>query len=255
MDPSGNKMSRFSATLIHALSSVFIFSALVSIVLFFWYPSSFFSASGGWQGLRIVAAVDIVLGPLLTLIIYNDKKSRRELTLDLGVVGMVQLFALSWGIKAVYDQRPLAVVFLDNSFYTVSAADITNQEIALDVLNQFGEERPIYVYVQRPDSGEELERFTREVEWDRIPPHQQVWLYQPLAENFATVSRSSLDIDEVMVANADMKADIEHLLDKTGSRLEDYYYLALTSRYRNVVLVFDRQGRLQGTVNAPYKTG
>ncbi|MGB4247906.1 MAG: hypothetical protein WBJ75_09325, partial [Pseudohongiellaceae bacterium] len=88
-----------------------------------------------------------------------------------------------------------------------------------------------------------------------IPPHEQVWLYQPLAENFATIRRSSIDIEEVMTANADMRADIESLLDETGTALDDNYYIALTSRYRNIVLVFDAQGAIIGTVSAPFKSG
>lgn len=246
---------RFSAMFLHFVFSLFAFTILVGILLYFWYPQSYFSASGGWQGLRIVALVDVVLGPLLTLIVYDQRKSRRELLLDIGVVVLIQLGALGLGVRAVYEQRPVAVVFLDNSFYTVPAADIMHQGIDLGALARFGEKRPVYVYAQRPDSGDDLARFNREVNENQIPPHEQVWLYQPLSENFASVIGSSIDIEEVIKANSKMKARIEHLLDKTGSRLEDYYYLALTSRYRNVVLVFDKQGRLQGTINAPYKTG
>lgn len=248
-------MNRYHVAFLHLLSSILVFLLFLAVILLLWYPNPYFSASGGWQGLRLVAMVDLVLGPLLTLILCNAKKSRRELSLDLGIIVLLQLFALGWGVKAVYGQRPVAVVFLDSSFYTVPAAAIVGQEGGLDSLEQFGQQVPVYAYVQRPDSGPDFERFEREVYELQIPPHEQTWLYQPLAENFATIRRSSIDIEEVMAANADMKADIESLLDETGTALGDNYYIPLTSRYRNIILVFDAQGQILGTVSAPYKSG
>lgn len=246
---------RYAATTIHFAASLIIFLVLVAILLFSWYPSPYFSASGGWQGLRLVAAVDLVLGPVMTFILVKNGKSRRELLFDIGLVVLVQFSALGWGIKAVYEQRPVALVFLDSSFYTVPALAITSQGLDLELLDTFGKEYPVLVYAERPDGGDEYERFTLALNEDRIPPHEQTWLYRPLSDNFSTVVRSTLDIEEIMAANADMKTDLEQLLHRTGTELEDNYYLALTSRYRNIVLVFDVAGHLLGSVSAPYKTG
>ena len=247
--------NRFSASGLHFLFSLSVFAILVSILLAFWYPNPYFSASGGWQGLRLVAAVDLVLGPLITLVIFNPKKSNRELSIDIGIVVLLQLGALLWGIKAVYEQRPVAVVFLDTSFYTVPAAAITSQGIDLNVLDSFGEDRPVYVFARRPDSASEQERYQRAVEEERIPPHEQVWLYRDLAEHFEQVRRSSVDVGEIMNQNSEMKAKIEQVLVKSQAEIGDLVFLALTSRYRNVLLIFDAQGSLVGMVNAPYKSG
>lgn len=247
--------NRISASLVHFLFSVGIFALFVGILLFFWFPNPYFSASGGWQGLRIVAAVDLVLGPLVTLIIFNVKKSRRELTTDIGLIVVIQMLALVWGIKAVYEQRPVAIVFLDSGFYTVPAASLKRQDIDLSELDPFGSTKPVFVFVQRPYEGADLARFAQEVEQDGTPPHEQVWLYQDMQANFDRIKNSSLDIEGIMVANADMRSDIEKLLEKTGTELHSNYYISLTSRYRNVVFVFSADGELIGSVNAPYKKG
>lgn len=246
---------RYSASGLHFLFSLSVFSLFVGVLLLFWYPNPYFSASGGWQGLRLVAAVDLVLGPLITLIIFNPKKSRRELSMDIGLVVLLQMGALLWGILAVYEQRPVAVVFLDTSFYTVPASAISAQDIDLDILDDYGDRRPVFVFSRRPESTSEQERFRLAIEEERIPPHEQVWLYQPLAEHFEQVRRSSLDVEEIMNTNAEMKADIEQVLAKAQAQLNDLVFLALTSRYRNIVLIFNVQGDLVGTINAPYKSG
>jgi len=247
--------TRYSASLLHFLFSLSVFGVLVGILLQVWYPAPYFSASGGWQGLQLVAAVDLVLGPLITLIIYNPAKSLRELRIDIACVVVLQLGALAFGVKAIHDQRPVAVVFLDTSFYTVPAQAISSQGLSLSALRLYGDTFPVFVYAERPQAGPQFERFVRAVEVEQIPPHEQVPLYRPLAENFSSVIRSSLDVDEIMAGNADMRAQFEALRDRTGRALTELHAIALTSRYRNIVLMFDASGALVGTVSAPYKSG
>ncbi|KAB0769044.1 hypothetical protein F7O87_33620, partial [Pseudomonas aeruginosa] len=63
--------SRWRAFFIHLLISLAIFIVLLAIICLWWYPGALFEIAGGWQGVRIVAAVDMVLGPLLTLVVYD----------------------------------------------------------------------------------------------------------------------------------------------------------------------------------------
>ena len=58
--------TKLKATAIHLAMSLVIFSYLVYQIVYVWYPQPYFSVDGGWQGLRLIAAVDLVLGPLIT---------------------------------------------------------------------------------------------------------------------------------------------------------------------------------------------
>ncbi len=247
--------TRLSAAFVHFLFSLSLFALFVGVLLFVWYPAPYFSASGGWQGLQLVAAVDLVLGPLCTFILFNPRKSVRELRTDIGLVVLLQVLALVYGVKAVYEQRPVAVVFLDSSFYTVPALAITSQGVPLSQLEQFGDRFPVYVYASRPESGPEFARFVQAVEELQIPPHEQVELYRPLAENFSSVIGSSLSIAQIEAAGPQMSSQIAALQARLGRDLDKLHALALTSRYRNIVLFFDDDARLQGTASAPFKTG
>jgi hypothetical protein len=42
------------------------------------------------------------------------------------------------------------------------------------------------------------------------------------------------------------------LLQKSGNKADDYLYLALKSKYRNVVVVFTKSGERIGYLYAPY---
>ena len=67
-------MSRYRAAAIHLGLSALLFVALAYLVVFVWYPGFFFETDGGWEGIRIIAAVDLVVGPLLTLIVFKAGK-------------------------------------------------------------------------------------------------------------------------------------------------------------------------------------
>jgi hypothetical protein len=162
--------TRLTAAFVHFLLSLSLFALFVGVLLLVCYPAPYFSASGGWQGLQLVAAVDQVLGPLCTLILFNPRKSARELRTDIGLVVLLQVLALVYGVKPVYEQWPVAVVFLDSSFYTVPALAITSRGVPLSQLAQFGEHFPVYVYASRPESGPDFERFVQAVEQLQIPP-------------------------------------------------------------------------------------
>ncbi len=112
-------MQRTQAFLIHlGISSVDIRGArlsrrrgLVSRLLL--------RTDGGWQGLRLLLGVDLVLGPLLTLIVYRAGKP--GLRFDLTAIGIIQATCLAAGIWIVHGERPLAMVYSDGSFYSVTA--------------------------------------------------------------------------------------------------------------------------------------
>ena len=76
--------------------SLAIFAALAYLVVEIWYPDFFFLTDGGWQGLRLLLGVDLVLGPLLTLIVYRNGKP--GLRMDLTMIGIVQASCLAAGV-------------------------------------------------------------------------------------------------------------------------------------------------------------
>lgn len=116
--------NRWQAFAAHFAISLLIFFALLAIILFLWYPGALFNGAGGWQGIRIVVGVDLVLGPLLTLIVYNlTTKPRRLLYRDLFVVGCVQLSCLVAGVGIVYGERPVAVIYSIDKFYALKKSD------------------------------------------------------------------------------------------------------------------------------------
>ena len=102
--------AKFKAAGIHLAISAAVFIGILYLILVEWYPDVFFEAEGGWSGMKLLAVVDLVLGPSLTFIIFNNLKAKKEIIFDLSLIAIVQISALIWGAVQVYSERPVALV-------------------------------------------------------------------------------------------------------------------------------------------------
>ncbi|WP_394753895.1 TfpX/TfpZ family type IV pilin accessory protein [Crenothrix sp.] len=127
--------NRFSAFLIHLLLSGVVAGVAVILVFFVWYPMPLHSAVGVTEIFLILLSVDIVIGPMLTFVVYKPGKA--SLKFDLTVIALLQLMALGYGINTVFQGRPAFVVFSQDRFEIARASDIDagSAQIALQNKN------------------------------------------------------------------------------------------------------------------------
>lgn len=143
-------MSRWQAFGIHFALSVAIFIALLAVILLIWFPGILFQIDGGWSGLQIVIGVDLVLGPLLTLIVF--KAGKPSLKFDLTCIGLFQAVCLAGGVAVVYLERPLALILAYDTVYSLAADEFTDFDKDAAVLDQFPGSYPKFVYTELPDN-------------------------------------------------------------------------------------------------------
>ncbi|MCF6204385.1 MAG: hypothetical protein L3J59_12080 [Methylococcaceae bacterium] len=253
MKPSLN--ARLTASGIHFIASLSLFSLLLFIVFKLWFPQPFFSSSGGWQGLKIIALVDLVLGPLITLAIYNIEKPKKLLAQDLSIIVIIQLAALVYGVYTVHSQRPAALAFYESKFYTIPAQAFANQDLDLAFLSELSDHKPAIIYVDKPITIEGINAMVDVLKKHNISPTQQVNLYRPFKTNFAAISKHSINISDIVSRNSDMAEQLQVLLKQTNTKQSENYYLVLESKYQNVILVFSNKAELIGYLKAPYKRG
>lgn len=112
--------NRYQAFAVHLAISLIIFLTLLICITQYWYPGLLFDAGNGWQVIGILVGIDLILGPLLTLIIFNAKK--KSLKLDLSIIGLVQVAALAYGTWVINLSHPIAIVYIDSSFHIIHAS-------------------------------------------------------------------------------------------------------------------------------------
>ncbi|WP_432732033.1 TfpX/TfpZ family type IV pilin accessory protein [Variovorax sp. W6] len=113
----------------HLIGSVLIASLATLLVLRLWYPHPYGELAGGRDLLWILISVDVVCGPMLTLVLFSPLKSKKELALDLSVVAVVQFAALLYGLYSLAEARPVALVYEVDRFRVISRADIYEPEL------------------------------------------------------------------------------------------------------------------------------
>lgn len=123
-DSSNHWRDRIVAGIVHLGLSLCV--ALLSALLVFgvWFPYPYRDISGGRELFVLLVAVDVVLGPLITLAVFNRSKSRITLRLDLAIVGSLQVAALVYGLWTVALARPVHMVFEIDRFRVVHAVDV-----------------------------------------------------------------------------------------------------------------------------------
>lgn len=88
-------MTRGKAAAIHLGISALVAAAVIGLMLMLWYPPPYFEAMGGETLLMLIVGCDVIIGPLITLIIFKPHK--KGLKTDLTIIGCVQVAALAYG--------------------------------------------------------------------------------------------------------------------------------------------------------------
>jgi hypothetical protein len=116
---------------LHLLSSATVLTLILGSLYLGWYRWPGWYLTDVTKVFLVMVCVDVVLGPTLTLIIANQKKSRRVLTRDIGIIVAVQLCALTYGSVQLWNGRPLYYAYSEGILQLVQAYDIDDNEAAL----------------------------------------------------------------------------------------------------------------------------
>jgi len=233
-------ISRKRAFFSHLGISLILFLIVLYFIVFHWYPQPFFSTDGGWQGVRLIAAVDIVLGPLLTLVIFNPTKL--ELKTDVTIIAVIQFLALFSGLYVVHNERPVARVFQDGIFHIVTGYDMAERNISLDDLEQYRVGGAVVIYLDLPDKHSEFEKLTHNAVRTKEALFLNTSLYRKIdTKNIKKMRLFSIDIERfINDVYSEKELNIFHdFLKKHNAKVGDFLYIGLSSRYKHAVTALD----------------
>lgn len=245
-------MNRFGAFLIHLGISLVIFAVLAYLVLYVWYPDFFFASDGGWQGMRIIVFVDLVLGPTLTLVVFNRKKPGQELRRDLSIIGLIQAACLVAGVWVVYQERPIALVYLDGQFFSMTQDDYTSLGSPIPDFEQFPGPYPKRVIVALPDDFAEQSRIRQQAFAEGRPLRAYPELYEPMTREGMNLEREAFDTQDLQKRDPGL---LDDWVDRHGGSLADYAFFPFGARYGYIFLGVEREsGELVGVLDIPRLT-
>jgi len=235
-------MSRWKASLIHLGISAMIALAVLTLMLLVWYPYPLFAAVGGQQVLMILLAVDVTLGPLITLTVFNTKKSRKELTIDLSTIAFLQIAALIYGMSVIFQARPAFVVYSINSFDLVTANMLKDEDLAKAKYPDYRSlplTGPIYVYTEMPTDIQERNEVTLSTFSGKDLPQFPKY-YQPFAERMKDVAATARYLTELKLFKPDLTARIDAAVRDLGRKEAELAYIPLRAKHQDMTVLVEK---------------
>lgn len=235
--------NRWQAFSMHLLISLSLFIAMCIIIVVFWYPGVLFTTEGGWQGVRLIAGIDFIIGPTLTLLVY--KPGKKGLKFDLAVIGVMQAICISYGMYVVNYSRPAVVAYGDGIYYTTPLLRFDSRDIDIKGSALLNGRYPIWVNIKLPEDKSDRLKLKIDRLWKGL--ETSIDLYEPYAEALKVLPNEGMSLEEAKKTGIDIPAN----LDSQKVRV-----FKLNTRYNNYVIAVDTKTgefvKLLGVVQSPH---
>jgi hypothetical protein len=200
----------------------------------------------------LVVTVDVVCGPLLTLVVFDPAKKRTELIRDLGIVSIMQIAALSYGLWTVHEARPLYLVHELDRFRVIAKPDYLGMDVAPEIsrlppaLQPRHWRGPIVVGVRRSIDPDEHARVLFEALNGGRDLAQRPNFYIPYDAAYASQAmQRARPLSRFVERFPAARARVERELGSSGVAVADALFLPVVHRQEWIALL-DRQGRILG---------
>ena len=236
------------AGVLHVLASLVVAGFAAALVFGIWYPNPYSELSGGRDLFWLVAMVDIICGPLLTMVLFDPSKPKAELLRDLGLVVLIQVAALGYGLNTVWQARPLFLVQDIDRFTVVAAPDLggASLEILPDEIHPKLWLGPITVAIRPPTDEIERKKILFESIEGGKDYAQRPEFYLPYEGAAALKSlKRAKPLAVFLEKRPDQKNAALELATKKGVDISLWLYLPIRAR-QDWVAVIDKQGQIQG---------
>ncbi|MDQ9020643.1 TfpX/TfpZ family type IV pilin accessory protein [Acinetobacter sichuanensis] len=118
---------RLKFSLIHLSVSAIFALFIISLVFLVWYVTPLSKAVDVTHIFLMILAIDVILGPTLSFIVY--KEGKKSLKFDLFVIILIQLSALIYGIYTIEQGRPVWLVYNVDRFELIRKNELISDNI------------------------------------------------------------------------------------------------------------------------------
>ncbi|HZQ73887.1 MAG TPA: TfpX/TfpZ family type IV pilin accessory protein [Burkholderiales bacterium] len=234
-------MTRWKASGLHLTISIAIAASALACMLLVWYPGPLFQAAGGNGLLFLLVGVDVVVGPLITLIVFRSGKPGMKF--DLAMIALAQSAALAYGVHTVYLARPVFIVFVKDRFDVARAVDISDADLAQGKYPQFRAfplGRPRLAFVDWPDDPKERAKLVDlAFSASATDLYQLPRLFVPYEERTKEVLKRAYPVERVRQIEPKAADVIDRYLARSGRPPDSVRFLDLRAPLAWVAVLVD----------------
>lgn len=231
-------MSRYRASLIHLCISAVLVGNVVGIVYWIWYPEPTLEVVGAFPIIRLLVLVDLVIGPLLTMVVYVHGKP--GLKFDLTVIALLQVSALIYGAYRLYDEKPDYLVFAIDRLEFIPSKQIDQSAIPFDgsELKRFA--KLSQVFARLPEDPEEKQRFLSSIMDGQPDLERRAEYWEPWASGADAIRDSIKPIDEIKPTSTKERENIKDAIETYGDLHPNLGVLPIGGIERDLGMLIDR---------------
>ncbi len=235
---------RLKAFGLHLLGSASVLTLILGALYFGWYRWPGWYLTDVTQVVMVMIGVDVVIGPLLTFVIANENKPRRELKRDIGLIVAVQLCALVYGSASLWNGRPLYYAFSETLLQQVQAYDIDPKEAALGqkqnpALAPHWYSTPRWIWAPLPDDSEQSQKIVAEALTGGDDVISMPQYFKPWEKGLPSLRSQLKKVDDVTYFAKSEKARLKEKMKAAGIPTEQSNAMPLTGRGHPLLAVFD----------------
>ena len=244
--------SKIRAFAIHIAISAVVFTAVILVVLALWFPVPYFRIDGGLAMIALAAAVDLVIGPLITLLVYRPH--RRDNAINFAVIAFLQSAALTWGVHVLYSQRPIYAAYVGGpvrTFFPVTEPLIRSTPPAAELRARLNGHPPL-VFIPLASDPAQARGMLMSALMGGPSLLSSTHLWLPVeGRALAAIVDEARDRAALEALAADAGGLIDEFLAERGARFEDFAFVPLRGRYSSALLALrKRDGTVAGVIYA-----
>jgi len=245
---------RLKAFGLHLLGSASALTLVLGVLYLGWYRWPGWYLSGVAHVILIMVGVDVVLGPLLTMIVANSSKPLRELRRDIGIIVTVQLIALGYGTTALWDGRPLYYAFSADCLEIVQASEVketnTGTGPAPDLAPHWYS-LPRWIWAPLPQDAEAAQKIVVSALQGGADVTGMPQYYKPWNQGLGDLKRTLKKVDDIRYFSSRQKQVLKQRLQASGFSPEAPNGIALMGRGPSLLAVIDPASlEIQAIINS-----
>lgn len=230
--------ARIRALTLNLALSAIMLGIVLAVVLLAWYPDPYFRIQNTIRLVMVLAVVQLVLGPLLTFILY--KPGKKGLWFDIVVITLLQFAALAFGANVLHDGKPRFMVYAVDRFNVLAAKDVDFSQIRDPRFLAQPEKGPWMVIANMPMDPEESQRLLRETVFEGKPDlDRQPRYWGDYATGFPHIAAQAHTLADLREARPDANRAIERVLSATGRKAEVLIFLSVIGKKEDYAVVLD----------------
>jgi len=252
MPENTHKITRLKAFAIHIGISVTIFLCLLVLLLGYWYKAPFFDLEDGPRAIQIIIFVDLVLGPLLTLIVF--KPGKPGLKFDISLIAIFQLSALVYGIWMIQVARPVTVFLSYDALYIASYRTIKESNISKTDIDKIVGLEPTFFYINLPKDQPDFLATSMQALKEGGAIELLYKYAEPLSfSNKKQTSTIAIDIEQYTASNNEWLTVLQNFMAAHKRTFATTTFLPIKGRRGNYILAVDnKDGAIVDYLQIPY---